>query len=76
MTGASLIGYAVKQRGNIELRTVGPTARSAMVNWLCVGARILPTSEWTDGMIEEAFGDLAERRHAALVQVRIEEVPA
>jgi len=49
-------GYAVQDReGNINMRTVSPTIRGAIVNWLYAVPKYNVTTYWTDDMIFDRF---------------------
>jgi hypothetical protein len=58
-------------RGFIIVETVGPTERSAMVNWLVVGAGIMVTNSWSDERIKAAFEGAAAQRGVQLIPVQI-----
>jgi hypothetical protein len=68
-------GFAIKERdGTLNVRTVSPTARAAMVNWLVVSG-IVPFDHWSDELISYAFRTQGEREGATLVKVYILEAP-
>lgn len=48
-------GFAVALDGIIDMRTVGPTRQSALVNWLYVNANIRISNAWTPSLIEKAW---------------------
>lgn len=67
-------GFAVIQNGRLDIRTVGPTWRSAAVNWLFT-ERGKPMYAWTtDAQIESIWH--MEKVHAKgdpeILQVQIE----
>jgi hypothetical protein len=65
--------YAVKHNGQIDVRTVGPTERSAKVNWLWVmGVQVL--NSFSDELIVQIFKKAAEVHHQECVEVEITEV--
>jgi len=71
------IGYAVTVRGEIDVRTVGPTEISAMVNWLAAGEalphsdRIMVYHGVPDEHVTKAFSPLASHYGAQLAEVEI-----
>jgi len=71
------IGYAVTVRGEIDLRTVGPTEISAMVNWLVAGDvvahqdRVLARRDTTDAQILVWFDERAPTYHAKLAKIQV-----
>jgi hypothetical protein len=69
-------GYAVFDDHGIDVRTVAPTERGAMVNWLVASCGIM-ISQWTsDALISGNFEAEAEKRRARVAAVRIELEPA
>lgn len=55
-------GYAfINHKNQIDVRTVSPTKRAAMVNWLAVHSPVIPRASWTDDKIAEEFERLATR---------------
>jgi hypothetical protein len=64
-------GYAVVDSSGILVRTTGPTARSAMVNWLCVKG-ILITNKTSDSVIWDVFMRAAPAHNAEVKRVQIE----
>jgi hypothetical protein len=48
-------GYAVVENGSIDMRTVSPTRRGAVVNWLVVRGGQMITNSMSDGEIEELW---------------------
>lgn len=65
MTGRTFSGWAVRTSHSFDMRTVGPTRRSAIVNWLVAGQYnprpVMVLATTTDVQIERAW----ERRDAA-----------
>ena len=49
------VGFAVVQGGVIDVRTVSPTRRGALVNWLVVAVGLAVRSDWSDYAIERAW---------------------
>ena len=50
-------GWAVVDKnGDIDVKTVSPTERGAIVNWLVVEQKVMITNDWSDGKIYEAWG--------------------
>lgn len=48
-------GYAVKADGNLQVETVSPSRRGAMVHWLVVAHQVPITHAWTDENIFDYF---------------------
>jgi hypothetical protein len=67
-------GYAIKQHGEIDVRTVSPTERAAKVNWLVVDRNMLITNSARDDQIERAWEHLHKEGFAECVRVKIEEI--
>ena len=65
-------GYAIKQYGEIDVRTVSPTERAAKVNWLVVDRKMLVTNSARDDQIERAWEHLSKEAFAECVRVKIE----
>jgi|APCry1669192522_1035417.scaffolds.fasta_scaffold04459_3 hypothetical protein len=60
---ADVLGFAVVSFGKIDVNTVSPTRRGALVNWLVASARI-PVYQWTsDEDIEASWRQLCGRDH-------------
>lgn len=80
----STFGYAISDGTGINVATVSPTARGAMVNWLMTVPQVLVTNNWTDDMIAEVFERMrildpethtfSPSKQAYLRKVRIEEI--
>lgn len=65
-------GWAVADHGVFNPRTVGPTRRSALVNWLHLNVRLM--WKWdSDEYIEKMWQDHSERLGATLHEVLITE---
>jgi hypothetical protein len=57
------IGFAVVSFGKIDVTTVSPTRRGALVNWLVTSARV-PIFQWTsDDEIETSWRQICGRDH-------------
>lgn len=68
-------GWAIAVDGVIDVTTVYPTARGAMVNWM-VAHGVTPTAMWADGAVAEIFRQTAARSSAKelrLVQLSLRE---
>lgn len=59
-------GWGVVENDSIDMRTVGPTRRSAIINWLWVRG-VLVTEMHTDQHIDALWD--AHRREAAVRQI-------
>ncbi len=57
-------GYAVVCNSEIDMRTVGPTRRAAIVNWLYIHG--LPLYRLTTDEEIEAFWDVLMAQHDAI----------
>jgi hypothetical protein len=62
---------ATSREGFIIVETVGPTKRSAMVNWLFVFGPVMVTADWTDERIAQTFAEVAEPRGVQVIPVQI-----
>lgn len=62
-------GWGVVDGESIDMRTVGPTRRSAIVNWLWVRG-VIVTEMHTDRHIDALWD--AHRAEAAVRQVRVQ----
>jgi hypothetical protein len=51
----SAVGYAVVDDDGINVRTVSPTRRAAIVNWLLIECGLLAMQITTDVEIEQAW---------------------
>lgn len=67
-------GWAVVDRGRIDVRTVQHSRIGAMVNWLVVHVGITVRDGTPDGMIEEMFTTCAAMKKARLVEVIVQEM--
>jgi len=67
-------GWAIKVDHELDIKTVGPTARSAMVNYLWNAGHML-TNSTTDRQIEALFADEQKIKagRIELTRVRIAE---
>lgn len=71
-----LFGWAVKDKnGRIDLRTVSPTRRGAMVNWLTLEAGMKILNSHGDALIGWWWGEEAPSQRAVLVGVLVRESP-
>ena len=57
-------GWAVIEYGEINVRSISPTRRAAIVNWLCTEASAVLSNAATDIEIEELW---ATKRGTAVV---------
>ena len=64
-------GWAVVQKGELLVRTVSPTRRAALVNWLVVEAAVRVGADWNDARIEHAWECCRLGRGAEAVAVTI-----
>ena len=67
------IGYAISVAGDIDIKTVSPTPRGALVNFLATEREILITNSWTDERIRQAW-DMLARPGEQLVMVEIRRI--
>jgi hypothetical protein len=65
-------GWAVVERGELLVRTVGPTEVSAMVNWLVASVGFLVRHGTSDAQVGLMFRNAARTRGAELHPVTIE----
>jgi hypothetical protein len=74
-TSLRIDGYAaVDRNGKIDVHTVSPTERGAMVNWLVTTARILVTNAWSDERISMCFESYVANGEVRLAAVQIVEI--
>ena len=66
------IGWAVIDKGGeIDVGSVSPTRRGALVNWLWnQGVKVM--NSWTDAEIERAFDGVSRALGAKVIEVKIE----
>lgn len=64
------MSYAIKVNGEIDIKTVSPTANGAKVNFLCTHAGVL-LSQAQDGMIEPLFERVRGEGGAAIECVEV-----
>jgi hypothetical protein len=69
----SAIGFAIKQDGSINVRTVSPTMQAAKINWLIVERGVMIRASEPDHHIEIAWRHLSSESGATCVQVDITE---
>lgn len=67
----TVIGWAVVERGEVNIRTVSDTRRAAIVNWLVVDRRVLVTTAMADHQIERLWQDMAGLAECMTVEVRV-----
>lgn len=66
-------GYAVVMEGNIDVSSVSPTRRGALVNWLAVGPPNLNIrNDFSDSFIEELWRIHGPNCGAKVGKVRID----
>jgi len=51
-------GYAIKQGDEINMKTVGPTKISAIVNGICVLGGVMAMRDWSDKDILHVWAQL------------------
>jgi hypothetical protein len=66
-------GWAVHDEVGLRVETVGPTRRSAIVNWLYVFREMSVSDIWSDTCIEEVFKRQCADGLVKLVEVHITE---
>jgi hypothetical protein len=66
-------GFAIAEAGEIDMATAGPTAQSAMVNWLYNKGWVV-MRDCKEEQITEAFEQM--KGEARLIKISIEEIPA
>lgn len=67
-------GWAVVRKDKLLVRTVSPTRRGALVNWIVVEAprgRVMVTNTWDDAQIEEHWARNRGDAHAVPVTIRV-----
>ena len=65
------IGWAVIDKGGeIDVSSVSPTRRGALVNWLWSNVKVM--NSWTDAEIERAFDGVSRALGAKVIEVKIE----
>lgn len=66
-------GWGVRDAhtGEIDMTTVSPTKRAAMVNWLWVSGHVPVTNAFTDDQIEQAFLSFVMSRHVEVCEVLV-----
>jgi hypothetical protein len=64
-------GWAVVQNGELLVKTVSPTRRAAIVNWLVVEGGLFVQDAWSDAMIETAWEHAHSFKNAELAEVTI-----
>ncbi len=69
----SATGFAIKQDGVINVRTVSPTAQAAWINWLLVDCYLPVRADAPSAMIRKTWERYANERGATCVQVDITE---
>ena len=67
-------GWAVAgSNDQVDLRTVGETRRSALVNWLVAGVGIAVYTYTTDEQIENAWDMMSKKLGTRVIEVQIME---
>ena len=69
--GQQAEGYAVVGVDGIDLHTVYPSRRGAIVNWLVTSAKIPLSSNASDDFIEQAWAAHSIDARVALCQVEV-----
>ncbi|MBY0559903.1 hypothetical protein [Hyphomicrobium sp.] len=64
------LAYAIVENGEINVRSVSPTRRGAILNFMCTERRFLATNDIEDVEIELCWRELKGK--AEVEQVRIE----
>ena len=62
--------HAVKADGVIDVRTVGPSPRSAKINWIW-NLGVFVSNDMTDEVIEDAWNRLSRSAGAECVRVSV-----
>lgn len=70
----SVIGFAIKQNGNISVRTVSPTEQAAWINWLLVECFLPVRADAPIELVQKAWERFARERDATCIQVEIREI--
>jgi hypothetical protein len=66
-------GWAVVQDGKLQVSTVSPHRRAALVNWLvCNGVMVY--QNWTDLRIEETWAKFEKLLDIRVVSVQVTEI--
>lgn len=68
-------GWAIVANGEINVATVSPTRRGALVNWLVVSARVPVFNDHSDAQIESMWDERRFDACARVTDVQIEELP-
>jgi hypothetical protein len=63
-------GWAIIESTGIDVRSISPTRRAAIVNWLVVRRNIYITTSWDDARIEHIWQSLKGEAEAVEVIVR------
>lgn len=67
-------GWAVVDDLHINVRSISPERRGAMVNWLLTDGNAKPRQSWTDETIEQQF-KLAQTLHDRLDVIEVNILP-
>lgn len=71
--GWAVVGAGIN--GEIDVRTVSPERRGAIVNWLVVTGNVFVRSDHTDEQIERMWDDRRFKADVRVTDVQIEELP-
>ena len=63
-------GFAVVDKQGINVKTISPTRRAAIVNWLTVTQRALINNTTSDEAIEFHFRKHSDYAHVAKVEIK------
>jgi hypothetical protein len=63
-------GWAIIECVGIDVRSISPTRRAAIVNWLVVRRNVYITTSWDDARIEHIWQSLKGEAEAVEVIVR------
>jgi hypothetical protein len=67
-------GYAIVEDGKIDVRTVSPTRRAAIVNFLVVSRGAFITNAMTDDIIDSIWRDRANGAYVIGVDIKPTEI--
>ena len=65
------MAWAVVERGAIDLRSVGPTRRSAIVNWLYTEKKVTILNTYNDELIEQTWREWCGDAICTTVEVSV-----
>jgi hypothetical protein len=70
----SIMGFAIKQNGIIDVKTISPTEQAAWINWLLVECFLPVRADAPINLVRKAWERFAKERSATCIQVEIREM--